>query len=118
MEIIDITQAVSSKTVKWPDDTDPPSQKFLTHTDRGDPNTVSEWKMSSHTGTHVDARMHFIPDGWGMDDLTLTRSVGACRVVDLGHVQPYWAWCAWGAAKTVHSAFTFAQIQDPPEVRP
>ena len=87
MEIIDITQAVSLKTVKWPDDTDPPSQKFLTHTDRGDPNTVSEWKMSSHTGTHVDARMHFIPDGWGMDDLTLTRSVGACRVVDLGHVQ-------------------------------
>jgi arylformamidase len=87
MEIIDITQAVSSKTVKWPDDTDPPSQKFLTHTDRGDPNTVSEWKMSSHTGTHVDARMHFIPHGWGMDDLNLTRSVGACRVVDLGHVQ-------------------------------
>jgi arylformamidase len=87
MEIIDITQAVSSKTVKWPDDTDPPSQKFLTHTDRGDPNTVSEWKMSSHTGTHVDARMHFIPDGWGMDDLDLSRSVGPCRVVDLGHVQ-------------------------------
>jgi arylformamidase len=89
MEIIDITQAVSSKIVKWPDDTDPPSQNFLTHTDRGDPNTVSEWKMSSHTGTHMDARMHFIPGGWGMNDLDLSRSVGSCRVVDLGHVQEH-----------------------------
>ncbi len=87
MEIIDITQAVSPKTVKWPDDTDPPSQKFLTHTDRGDPNTVSEWQMSSHTGTHMDARMHFIHGGWEMNDLDLSRSVGPCRVVDLGHAQ-------------------------------
>jgi arylformamidase len=35
----------------------------------------------------MDARMHFIPGGWGMDDLNLSRSVGTCRVVDLGHVQ-------------------------------
>ena len=86
MEIIDITQTVSPRIVKWPDDTEPPSQRFLAHTDRGDPNTVSEWKMSSHTGTHMDARMHFIPGGSGMDTLDLSRSVGPCRVVDLGHV--------------------------------
>ena len=87
MEIIDITQTISPTIVKWPDDADPPSQKFLTHTDRGDPNTVSEWKVNSHTGTHMDARMHFLPGGWGMDALDLSRSVGPCRVVDLGHVK-------------------------------
>ena len=86
MEIIDITTPVSPKSVMWPDD-EPPSREFTSHIDRGDPSTVSHWRLSAHTGTHVDARMHFIPDGRGMDDLDLSRSVGLCRVVDLGHVQ-------------------------------
>jgi arylformamidase len=65
----------------------PPSQEFLSHADRGDPNTVSEWTLSAHTGTHVDARMHFIPGGWSMEKLDLARVVGPCRVVDLTHVE-------------------------------
>ena len=87
MEIIDITRTVDPKMLKWPDDTKPPSQEFVTHTNNGDPATVSEWKMSSHTGTHMDARMHFIPSGWTMEALDLSRSVGPCRVVDLTHVE-------------------------------
>jgi arylformamidase len=43
--------------------------------------------MSSHTGTHVDARMHFIPGGWTMEALELSRCVGPCRVVDLTHLE-------------------------------
>jgi arylformamidase len=90
MEIIDITATVGLKTVKWPDDTVQPLQEFVTHTDRGDQATVSQWTLSAHTGTHVDARMHFIPGGWTMETLDLGRSVGPCRVVDLtgveGHV--------------------------------
>ena len=87
MEIIDVTRTVDPKMLKWPDDTEPPSQEFVTRTDNGDPATVSEWKMSSHTGTHMDARMHFIPGGWTMEALDLARSVGPCRVVDLTHVE-------------------------------
>jgi len=87
VEIIDVTRTVDPKMLKWPDDTEPPSQEFVTRTDNGDPATVSEWKMSSHTGTHMDARMHFIPDGWPMEALDLSRSVGLCRVVDLTHVE-------------------------------
>ena len=87
MEIIDVTRTVDPKMLKWPDDTEPPSQEFVSHTDNGDPATVSEWKMSSHTGTHMDARMHFIPGGWTMESLDLSRSVGPCRVVDLTHVE-------------------------------
>jgi arylformamidase len=87
VEIIDVTRTVDPKMLKWPDDTEPPSQEFVTHTDNGDPATVSEWKMSSHTGTHMDARMHFIPGGWTMEALDLARSVGPCRVVDLTHVE-------------------------------
>ena len=90
MEIIDITATVGPKMVKWPDDTVLPSQEFVSHTDRGDAATVSQWILSAHTGTHVDARMHFIPGGWTMETLDLGRCVGPCRVVSLtgveGHV--------------------------------
>jgi arylformamidase len=88
MEIIDITAPVSTRSVVWPGD-GAPSHEFLTHIDQGAPNTVSRWAMSAHTGTHIDARMHFIPGGWSMDRLDLSRTVGPCRVVDLGHVEEH-----------------------------
>lgn len=84
MEIIDITAPVSAGSVVWPGDGSP-SQDFMSHTDRGDANTVSRWSLSAHTGTHMDARMHFIPGGWTMEALDLSRSVGPCRVFDLTH---------------------------------
>ncbi len=85
MEIIDITATVSPKSVMWPEN-DAPSQVFVSHTDRGDPSTVSRWDLSAHTGTHADARMHFIPGGWTIEALELSRCVGPCRVVDLTHL--------------------------------
>jgi arylformamidase len=89
VEIIDITAPVSPRSVMWPGN-EPPSQKFTSHTERGDPSTVSRWELSAHTGTHADARMHFIPGGWTVESLELSRCVGPCRVVDLtrleGHV--------------------------------
>ena len=86
MEIIDITAPVSPRSVMWPGD-DPPYHEFTSHTDRGDPSTVSRWSLSAHTGTHVDARMHFIPGGWTIESLELSRTVGPCLVVDLTHVE-------------------------------
>lgn len=86
MEIIDITAPVAPGSVMWPGD-GPPSQEVQSHTDRGDPNTVSRWSMSAHTGTHVDARMHFIPGGWSMEALELARVVGPCKVFDLTSVE-------------------------------
>jgi arylformamidase len=86
VEIIDITATVSPKSVMWPDN-GTPTQEFVSHTDRGDPSTVSRWNLSAHTGTHADARMHFIPGGWTMDALELSRCVGPCRVVDLTHIE-------------------------------
>ena len=86
MEIIDITAPVSLRSVMWPGN-DPPSHEFTSHIDRGDPSTVSRWSLSAHTGTHADARMHFIPGGWTMESLELSRTVGPCRVVDLTHLE-------------------------------
>ena len=86
MEIIDITATVSPKSVMWPGN-GAPSQEFVSHTDRGDASTERRWDLSAHTGTHVDARMHFIPGGWTVETLELSRCVGPCRVVDLTHLE-------------------------------
>jgi arylformamidase len=86
VEIIDITATVSAKSVMWPGN-GVPSQEFVSHTERGDPSTVSRWDLSAHTGTHADARMHFIPGGWTIEALELSRCVGPCRVVDLTHLE-------------------------------
>jgi arylformamidase len=86
VEIIDITAPVNPKSVMWPGN-EPPSQEFTSHTDRGDPSTVSRWELSAHTGTHADARMHFISGGWTVESLELSRCVGPCRVVDLTHLE-------------------------------
>jgi arylformamidase len=86
VEIIDITAPVSPKSIMWPGQ-DAPSREFTSHADRGDPSTVSRWDLSAHTGTHADARMHFIPGGWTIEALELSRCVGPCRVVDLTHIE-------------------------------
>jgi arylformamidase len=37
-----------------------------------------------HTGTHVDAPVHFLADGAGVDALPLDQLLGEARVVDVG----------------------------------
>jgi arylformamidase len=54
--------------------------------DRGDPANLSRLDMGAHTGTHVDAPRHFIPDGYGASELPLEPFIGPCDVVDAGGV--------------------------------
>lgn len=49
---------------------------------RGDPANVSYLKLGAHTGTHVDAPRHFIPEGEDASELSLEPLVGPCAVVD------------------------------------
>jgi arylformamidase len=44
---------------------------------------VSMLQMSVHTGTHMDAPLHFVADGAGMDQMPLDATVGPCRVVEI-----------------------------------
>jgi arylformamidase len=53
--------------------------------DRGDPANVSRLELGAHTGTHVDAPRHFIPEGKGASELSLEPFIGPCVVV---HADP------------------------------
>jgi arylformamidase len=53
---------------------------------RGDVATVSSLSLGVHTGTHVDAPVHFILDAAGVDTIGLDRLIGPARVFDMGSV--------------------------------
>jgi arylformamidase len=80
MTIHDISLPISESLVVWPGD---PSIRITqpSHLDRGDVATVSRLEMGAHTGTHVDAPVHFIQGGVGVDRLDLNLLVGPALVV-------------------------------------
>jgi arylformamidase len=55
---------------------------------RGDPANVSTLAFGSHTGTHVDAPLHFIDGGASVDQVPLDRLIGPAIVLDLTGQDP------------------------------
>ena len=48
---------------------------------------VTRMNMGAHTGTHLDATLHFIQDGLGVEALDLQTLIGPALVVDAGSAQ-------------------------------
>lgn len=53
---------------------------------RGDPYTLTRIDLGVHTGTHVDAPLHFVRDGAAIEQLDLNALIGPAYVVDLSRV--------------------------------
>ncbi len=79
---IDVSVSLHSGMVHWPGD---PSVEISHALDmeRGDICTVSAFSMGSHTGTHMDAPLHFIRGGKGLDEMPLDATIGAARVIEI-----------------------------------
>jgi arylformamidase len=80
--VIDITLPVRTGQFSWPGDP-PVSVTPFFRLEDGDPANVSEVRLSSHTGTHVDPPAHFLEGGATVDQLPLEVLVGPAVVVDL-----------------------------------
>jgi arylformamidase len=79
---LDVTVPIKHQMVHWPGD--PGVELTQTkHVERGDPATVSKLSLGVHTGTHVDAPVHFIPRAPGIDELELNRVIGVARVIEI-----------------------------------
>jgi arylformamidase len=77
---IDVTVPVRDGMPHWPGD--PPITLVRTKdVARGDPATVSHLSLGVHSGTHVDAPVHFLADGSGIDAVPLEALLGEARVV-------------------------------------
>ena len=44
---------------------------------------ISDLRMSSHSGTHIDAPVHYLKKGMTVDEIPLSAIIGECRVLDL-----------------------------------
>ena len=48
----------------------------------GDLYNLTTLSLSSHNGTHLDAPLHFVPDGADIPSVPLTQVVGECTVAE------------------------------------
>lgn len=86
MRIIDISVPLDQTTPSWPGD--PPFERTLVAAlQAGQPLNLSHISLSAHAGTHVDAPLHFVEDGAGVDSIPPSLLCGACRVVDCGNAE-------------------------------
>jgi arylformamidase len=83
---IDVSVPIRPGMVHYPGDPGV-SLHHEKHLDRGDVATVSKLELGVHTGTHVDAPVHFLRGTPGIDELALEDMIGPARVIDLPEVE-------------------------------
>jgi arylformamidase len=80
--IIDISLGLGPDLLPWPGD--PPVEVLpLCRIADGGPANVSQIRLTTHTGTHVDPPAHFIEGAPTVDELALDALVGEAFVADL-----------------------------------
>lgn len=85
--LIDISLTVTGSLPVWPGDPAIRLEQASRIADGADAN-VSRIDTGVHTGTHVDAPLHFIPNDIAVDELELERFIGECQVVELTGTGP------------------------------
>lgn len=77
----DISQPLRPALPVWPGDTAFRHQPRWSHGD-GSPVNVASIALSTHSGAHADAPLHYDPAGLPIDAVSLEPYLGPCRVVD------------------------------------
>jgi len=68
--------------VHWPDNPPVRIERML-DMEHGDVANVSKISMGSHTGTHMDAPLHFVRESTSLDEMPLTTALGRARVIEI-----------------------------------
>jgi arylformamidase len=79
---IDISVLLHTGMAHWPDNPPVRIERML-DMDRGDVCNVSTIAMGSHTGTHMDAPLHFLQTGKSIAEMPLDATFGPARVIEL-----------------------------------
>ncbi|MBA3343238.1 MAG: cyclase family protein [Gemmatimonadaceae bacterium] len=80
---IDATATLDESTTPVYEGDAPMSFEFLKDMRRGDALTLSKFSLGAHSGTHVDAPMHFVRDGASIDRVPLEPLIGPARVIEI-----------------------------------
>jgi arylformamidase len=77
---IDVSVPLTSGMLTWPGDPPVRVTRALDQ-ERGDPCTLSHLDLGAHTGTHMDAPLHYLRGGASIDTMPLDATVGPARVI-------------------------------------
>ncbi|MCE1248187.1 MAG: cyclase family protein [Firmicutes bacterium] len=88
MHIIDISIPITPDMTVYKDQPDKkPVFKTTRSIEAGDRARETDICLNTHTGTHIDAKSHFLKDGEGISHFPLHHFIGKCRVIDLTSVK-------------------------------
>ncbi len=80
---IDVTATLDPATTPVYQGDAPMKFDFLKDMRKGDKLTLSVYSLGAHSGTHIDAPMHFVAAGAAIDQVALDPLIGAARVIDI-----------------------------------
>jgi arylformamidase len=80
---IDVTVTLDPSTTPVYEGDPPIRFEFVRDMRTGDFVTVSSYTLGAHSGTHIDAPMHFIRDGASIDRVSIDRLIGPARIIDI-----------------------------------
>lgn len=82
MKIHDVSVTLSTQLPTWPGDPKIYIER-VSKIEEGALANISRLDMGVHTGTHIDAPYHFVPDGQKVDSLPLDLLIGPALVVEI-----------------------------------
>ncbi len=82
MKIYDISLELKDTMVCW-ENQPPPEIVRYRFLERGDTSNTSRFGSDLHAGTHVDAPLHYLPNGKRIEDIDLGSFCGACYVAEV-----------------------------------
>src|SRR3982750_953056 len=82
-EWIDATATLDPNTTPVYAGDAPMKFDFLHDMRKGDAFTLSVYSLGAHSGTHIDAPMHFIRDGASIERVPLSALIGPARVINI-----------------------------------
>lgn len=80
---IDATTTLDPSTTPVYEGDAPMTFTFLHDMRKGDSFTLSAYSLGAHSGTHVDAPMHFVAAGGSVDQIPIERLIGPARVIEI-----------------------------------
>ncbi|ABX12042.1 cyclase family protein [Nitrosopumilus maritimus] len=86
-EIIDLTYSINEKMITYPSPWHPKvSLERLGKIEDVGRNT-RKLVLGTHTGTHIDAPLHFIPDGNSIESIPLEKITGTVTILDFTNLK-------------------------------
>lgn len=87
-EVVDLTHPIFEGMVSFPSPNHPAPEVTILAQHEQQGRMTRRLVLGTHTGTHADAPLHFVPGGAAIDSIALDRLVGPAQVADLSGTEP------------------------------